>query len=59
MIDVISPYAPAKDILSQLAESNFNDTDIQLLRPKSDGNGFEGKSLKDVLETSFEPTEST
>ncbi|NQY74287.1 MAG: toxin-activating lysine-acyltransferase, partial [Candidatus Margulisbacteria bacterium] len=50
LIDVISPFASNKEILKQLAETEFKDKEIKVLRPRKDKKGFEGKLLIDALE---------
>jgi cytolysin-activating lysine-acyltransferase len=49
LIDVISPFVNNKEILKQLAESEFKNTDINVLRPRKDKKGFEGKKLQNAL----------
>lgn len=49
VIDVISPFAPIKEILKQLPETSFKKDQIKILRPKKEGKGFEGVLVKDML----------
>ena len=51
IIDVISPFTKAENILKQLAENEFKNKDINILQPKKEGRGFEGKALKEILTT--------
>jgi cytolysin-activating lysine-acyltransferase len=49
VIDVISPFAPAKEILKEFQEKKFKDEEIRILRPKKDGKGFEAVLLQEFL----------
>ncbi len=49
IIDVISPFVPAKEILKEFKEKHFKDKEIRILRPKKDGKGFEAVLLQEFL----------
>jgi len=47
IIDIISPFISNTDILAQLSDNNFKDSEVRILLPKKDNMGFESKMLKD------------
>lgn len=49
IIDIIAPFGGGLQILQKLQEIDFNDKQVNLLRPKRNGKGMEGVELKDVL----------
>jgi len=49
LIDLISPFAPATEVLKQLNENQFKDKEVNVLRPKKEGKGFESNLLKDLI----------
>lgn len=49
IMDIISPFGPAKALLKQLYEKQFQGKSVYVLRPKADGKGVERKLLKEIL----------
>jgi cytolysin-activating lysine-acyltransferase len=49
IIDIISPFAPASQILKELSEKQFKDKEINLLKPSADKKTITAASLKDVI----------
>jgi len=49
IIDIISPFGPAKALLKQLYEKQFQNKNVYILRPREDGKGVERKLLKEIL----------
>jgi cytolysin-activating lysine-acyltransferase len=49
IIDVIAPFGGGLQILQKLAEADFKDKQVNLLRPRKDGKGIEGVLLGEVL----------
>lgn len=52
LIDVVSPFTSQKGILKQLADSEFKDKTINILRPGKDAKTFVGIELKTFLKES-------
>lgn len=50
IIDIICPFGPAKGLLKQLNEKQFQGKDVRVLRPKADGKGVEAKLLREILD---------
>lgn len=47
IIDIISPFVSKIDIITQLNNNNFKDSEVRILLPKKDAVGFESTTLKD------------
>jgi cytolysin-activating lysine-acyltransferase len=49
IIDIISPFAPASQILKELSENQFKDKEVNLIKPSEDKKTIISASLKDVI----------
>ena len=49
IIDHVAPFGGGHQFLKIIQEQVFKDKEVNLLRPKKQGKGLEGKLLKDVL----------
>lgn len=49
IIDILSPFAPSKEVLKQLNDDKFKDQKVNILTPKKNGDGVDVKSLNDFL----------
>jgi len=49
IIDVISPFVPVTDILKQIANGQFREKNVSILRPNADQNAMESVSLQQAV----------
>lgn len=54
IIDIIAPFGGGLQIMQKLAETDFKDKQVNLLRPRKDGKGMEGVLLSDVLKEAIQ-----